>query len=114
MSAWQPPQAAESCARSPMASSKSSATRMRSTIIPAVGRGIAIIAAGGLVLAVFSQTSLFDAVALDFVQQPSKTGSKFLLESVGGGVAMLDFDQDGLLDLYFVNGAALRDDMKNG
>jgi hypothetical protein len=86
---------------------------MGSIIIPAVARG-KIRAAGALAVTLFAQTPLFDSVSLDFVQQPSKTNSKFLLESVAGGVAMLDFDGDGLLDLYFVNGAALRDDMRKG
>ena len=31
-----------------------------------------------------------------------------------GGVAALDFDRDGLLDLYFVNGASLKDPMPDG
>jgi hypothetical protein len=60
------------------------------------------------------QARLFDEIELDFVHQPSKTASKFLLESIAGGVAMVDYDNDGLLDLYFVNGAALRDDMPKG
>ena len=38
----------------------------------------------------------FDAVELDFIYQPSRTASKHLLESVAGGVALLDYDNDGL------------------
>jgi len=30
---------------------------------------------------------------------------KFILETVGSGVALLDFDNDGWLDIYFVNGS---------
>ena len=36
------------------------------------------------------------------------------MESMVGGVAMLDFDADGLLDLFLVNGAALADPMPEG
>ncbi len=61
-----------------------------------------------------AQIGPFQAIEIDFVHQPSKTASKFLLDSVGGGVALLDYDNDGLLDLYFVNGAALYDAMTKG
>ncbi len=43
-----------------------------------------------------------------------KTSQKYLPESMGGGVAMLDYNGDGYLDLYFVNGAALSDPMPAG
>jgi hypothetical protein len=37
------------------------------------------------------------------------TSEKYLIETMPGGVAMFDYDGDGRLDLYFVNGAALGD-----
>ena len=33
---------------------------------------------------------------------------------MGGGVALFDYDNDGRLDLYFTNGAALADPMPKG
>ncbi len=67
-----------------------------------------------LVTLAIAQIRRFEAIELDFIHQPSKTSSKHLLESVGGGVALLDYDNDGLLDLYFVNGAALSESMRKG
>lgn len=42
----------------------------------------------------------------------SRTSQKYLIETMVGGVAMFDYDGDGLLDLYFVNGAALQESMQ--
>lgn len=36
-----------------------------------------------------------------------EAGLTFLLESLGGGVAMIDFDRDGRLDLFFTGGGTL-------
>jgi hypothetical protein len=49
-----------------------------------------------------------------FVNNASHTSEKYLLESMTGGVAMFDYDNDGRPDLYFVNGAALGEPMKPG
>ncbi len=33
---------------------------------------------------------------------------RFILEAKGAGVALLDFDNDGWLDIYFVNGSTYK------
>ena len=52
------------------------------------------------------------ASKIDFVFEASKTPAKYLIEAMGGGVAMIDADGDGKLDLFFVNGAALKSGMR--
>jgi hypothetical protein len=51
---------------------------------------------------------------IDFREAASLTSQKYLLESMGGGVAMFDYDNDGRMDLYFTNGALLTDPMPKG
>jgi hypothetical protein len=51
---------------------------------------------------------------IDFRCNGSPTSQKYLIETMPGGVAMFDYDGDGRLDLYFVNGAALGDPQPPG
>jgi hypothetical protein len=44
---------------------------------------------------------------IDFRHTDGSSGRRYLVESFSGGVALLDYDQDGLLDIYFLNGAPL-------
>lgn len=52
----------------------------------------------------------FEQVSIGFRHQASKTPSKHLIETMGAGVALLDYDGDGLLDIFFVNGAEITGD----
>jgi enediyne biosynthesis protein E4 len=49
-----------------------------------------------------------------FKHESSSTSQKYLPESMGAGVAMFDYDDDGWLDMFFVNGARLQDPMPHG
>jgi enediyne biosynthesis protein E4 len=51
---------------------------------------------------------------VDFKQENSATSNKYLIETMGGGVALLDYDNDGRLDIFFVNGAYIADPMPEG
>src|SRR5581483_10327172 len=41
---------------------------------------------------------------LDFILQNSPTPQKYLIETMPGGVALLDYNNDGRLDAFLVNG----------
>ena len=49
---------------------------------------------------------------LDFVHFNSPTPQKYLIETMGGGVAVLDYNNDGLPDLFFVNSGELVNHME--
>jgi len=53
-------------------------------------------------------------VRIGFKREPSFTSIKYLLEAMGGGVAIFDYDSDGRMDLFFTNGAHLKDPMPRG
>lgn len=46
---------------------------------------------------------------VNFQYQASHTSKKYLLETMGSGVALFDYDNDGRLDIFLVNGAPLSD-----
>jgi len=59
-------------------------------------------------------TDVTQAVGIDFQHENSATSNKYLIETMGGGVALLDYDNDGRLDIFFTNGAKIDDPMPSG
>ncbi len=51
---------------------------------------------------------------VNFHYQSSHTSRKYLLETMGAGVALFDYDNDGRLDIFLVNGAPLADPTPKG
>ena len=49
------------------------------------------------------------ASGVHFEGQAYHTSMKYLIETMGSGVALFDYDNDGRLDIFFANGAPLTD-----
>ena len=55
-----------------------------------------------------------ESSGLRFQHRASKTERKYLPETMSGGVAIFDFDRDGWMDVFFVNGAEIKLPHPNG
>ena len=49
---------------------------------------------------------------IDFILQNSPTPRKFLIETMPGGVALFDYNNDGLLDIFLVNGGRITEALR--
>src|SRR2546430_617220 len=54
-------------------------------------------------------TNVTSTLGLNFRNMASHTSKKYLIETMGPGVALFDYDNDGRLDIFVVNGAPLND-----
>ena len=76
--------------------------RLRSWVLPAA---FSLSALAAEPLPVFEDRR--EAAGIDFVHQSGRTSNKFLIETMGGGVGLLDYDRDGLLDIFLLNSGGL-------
>jgi len=94
----------------------------RSGVVVFLCLGIALIIALGVAPSISAQSNatpghFIDAtekLGINFRQQASPTSKKYLLETMGSGVALFDYDNDGRLDIFFANGAPLADPTPKG
>jgi len=54
------------------------------------------------------------SVGVHFQNVASHTSRKYLIETMGSGVALFDYDNDGRLDIFLVNGASLSNPTQPG
>lgn len=52
-------------------------------------------------------TDVTRAAGIDFLHESGQSKEKLIVETVGSGLAWIDYDNDGYLDLYFVNGSRM-------
>jgi hypothetical protein len=55
-----------------------------------------------------------EQLGIHFQHQASPTSKKYLPETMGSGVALFDYDNDGRLDIFFSNGAPIHDPTPKG
>ncbi|HEX7893855.1 MAG TPA: VCBS repeat-containing protein, partial [Terriglobales bacterium] len=53
-------------------------------------------------------TDVARTAGITFAHDNAASPEKYLIETMGSGCAWIDYNQDGLLDLYLVNGAATK------
>jgi enediyne biosynthesis protein E4 len=53
-------------------------------------------------------TDVTDKTGVTFVHTDGSSGQRYIVESVASGLALFDYNRDGHIDIYFLNGAPLK------
>jgi enediyne biosynthesis protein E4 len=77
----------------------------RKSILILMACGISYFALGSALAQPIQLTDVTDKTGITFVHNDGSYGQRFILEVMSAGLALLDYDQDGDLDIYFLNGA---------
>lgn len=59
-------------------------------------------------------SDITERAGIRFLHRASHTSRKYLPETMGSGAALFDYDNDGRLDIFLVNGAPLADPQEKG
>ena len=65
---------------------------------------VAAVTAGSGSTPVVHFTNITQKAGIHFHQNAGKAGGKYLPETMGSGVALFDYNNDGKLDILFING----------
>lgn len=81
----------------------------RPEVVPAIAKRVPtgpVPAAVDVPIPAIAFTDITISSGIDFLHESGARGGRYLPETMGGGVAFLDFNGDGDQDLFFVNGRA--------
>ena len=75
--------------------------------------GVALLACFGISVEGFSAgpivlRNVTDQTGISFRHTDGGSGQRYIMETVSAGLALFDYDKDGDIDVYFLNGAPLK------
>src|ERR1700751_3559000 len=78
-------------------------------MLPAASQQVVTSSASAASTGIAKFEDVTEKIGIHFQHQASPTSKKYLLETMGSGVALFDYDNDGRLDIFLGNGARIDD-----